>query len=88
VVSEEDDKGAVDSKNIKWDHIEEGNETRTLIKDIKKRQSHFFRTYIWKEQIEHSDNWQYFREERQGQTTEEDFGWTGKLAGVNHRNDK
>jgi hypothetical protein len=30
VVSEENDESAVDSKNIKYDHI--ANETRTLIK--------------------------------------------------------
>jgi hypothetical protein len=38
----------------------------------------------------HSDNRQNFREERQGETTGEDFGWYGKLAGeeVDHENDK
>jgi hypothetical protein len=68
--------------------LQMANETRTLIKDIRKRQSDFFGYIIRKEQIEHSDNGQNFREERQWETTGEHFRWSGKLAVVNHGNDK
>jgi hypothetical protein len=62
------------------------NGTRTLIKDKRKRQSHFFRHIIRKEQIDHTVITHNFWEERQGETTEEDFGWSGSLAEgkINH----
>jgi hypothetical protein len=41
VVSEEDDEGAVDSKASNEMILQRTNETRTLVKDIRKRQSHF-----------------------------------------------
>jgi hypothetical protein len=34
--------------------LQRANETRILIKDIRKTQSHFFGHIIWKEQIEHT----------------------------------
>ena len=51
--------------------LQMANETRTLINEIRK--SNFFGHILRKGQIEHSDNVQNFREERQGKTTGKDF---------------
>jgi hypothetical protein len=66
------------------------NETRTLIKDIRKRQLNFFGHILRKEQIEHIVITGKISGRRDWETTGEDFGWSGKLAGreVNHGNDK
>jgi hypothetical protein len=50
VVSEEDE-GAVDSKISNEIILRTANETQTLIKDIRKRQSHFLGHIKQKEQI-------------------------------------
>jgi hypothetical protein len=51
VVSEKEDEGVVDTKASNKIILLRVNETRTLNKDIRKRQSHFFGHIIWKKQI-------------------------------------
>jgi hypothetical protein len=67
------------------------SETRTLIKDIRKRQPDFFGHIIRKEQIEHTVITGKISGRRdRGRQPKENLGWSGKLAGgeVNHGNYK
>jgi hypothetical protein len=70
--------------------LQQANVERSMIKDIRKRQSNYFGHIIWKEQIEHTVIMGKISGMRDGKTTRENFGWPSKLAWgeVNHGNDK
>jgi hypothetical protein len=63
--------------------LQRANKTRTLIKDIRKRQSLFLGHIIWKEQILHTviTGKIYGKRVGDGRTTGEDSGWSGNWLG-------